>query len=512
MANKDSSDYVPKKEDYDRAIQNVEESERDRIKRLRNPEFKRSPFEEFQEKGRLSSGLSYISGLLGDGINAVKQLPYKILGTALLGLTLSVTSGVLSYNHEYNRDSKKQLGFSEISQIIDDVTKQGLVPGEGGKEVIGMARTLYQAGLNDLAMKIIEDSNLAHENDGDYYSNFSSRLRDRLNPEKKKHKYELNELFNMVSDSSKKVREHYSNLTHIRGNLPQLSQMLNDSWTEKHNDNYHTELRMVTHTSTDSKGNITTHTTLEPHSVYDDTDHYYYYHPKKGSQASESLERLIRTSGDIRIPEPYYTAKKVNDLNREAIIKSRTEKEAPKLSENDLLGIVNTWYSGSTLVLNENQIYTGWNNLIADSKNLAAIKLTAKDYHVNTSSSTNLGPKEYQVAYKTRDQIKGLNRLLDESLSVLDSNDQNLPRLRQKINQFVEINDTKERNKLGREVLDLTQEIYHTNFKNGFEVDRFRTGMIVLWSFLGTIAGGAVGFGAGCGMDYLREKQEEQIF
>lgn len=366
MIKDDSSDYVPRKEDYDRAVRDVEESERDRIKRLRNPEFNRSPFEEFQEKGRLSSGISYISELFGKGINAVRQLPYRVIGTALLGLTIGATSGILSYNNEYERDGKKQLGFSEISQIIDDVKMQGLVPGEGGKEVVGMARTLYQAGLNDLTMKIIEDSNLSHESDEDYYLNFSSRLKDRLNPAKKKHRHELNELFNMVGDSSKRVREQYSKLININDNLPQLSQTINDSWTERHNDNYHTELRVVTHTSTDSKGNTTTYTSLEPYSVYDDTDHYYYYHPKKGNPASESLEKLIQTSGDIRIPEPYYTAKKVNNPNKDAIIKSRTEGEVPKLSENDLLGIVNTWYLGSTLVLNENQIYPGWNSLTAD--------------------------------------------------------------------------------------------------------------------------------------------------
>lgn len=59
--------------------------------------------------------------------------------------------------------------------------------------------------------------------------------------------------------------------------------------------------------------------------------------------------------------------------------------------------------------------------------------------------------------------------------------------------------------------MDLTQNIYHTNFKNGFEVDRFRTGMIVLWSVLGTIAGSALGFGAGYGIDFLKREQEDQI-
>lgn len=512
MTNQNQNPYgdnTPKEEDYDRALRGLKYSKKTRDGKSRNPDFRESHLED-NRPGMISRGLSYLGNSFGKGIQSVKQLPYQIIAPVLLGLTIGITSGVTSYNHESYRDSKKQLGFSEISQIMDDVSKQGLVPGEGTSNATsGMARTLYQAGLNDLTMKIIEDSNLSHEDKGDFYSNFSARLKDRLDPTKKKHGHELNELFDMVNDSSKKVREEYSAFTQIRNTLPGISKLFNDSWTENHHDNYHTEiyLETVEHTSTDSYGHTSTYTTLEPKTrqVYDDTDHWYYYHPENANPASASLENLIRSSGDIRIKEPYYTAKKIKEQNKSAVLKSRTEKEAPKLSENDLLGIVNTWHSGSTLVLNENEIYPGWSNLINDSNEWSSVKKDAKNHHYRTNYSSDSGPLEYKVAYKTRDQINAVNRLLDESISLLDYNDKNISELRAKINQFVQVNNSKERKRLGKEVLSLTQDIYQANFKKGFEVDRFRTSMIFLWSFLGTIAGAGAGLGLGYGIDKLKE-------
>jgi hypothetical protein len=70
--------------------------------------------------------------------------------------------------------------------------------------------------------------------------------------------------------------------------------------------------------------------------------------------------------------------------------------------------------------------------------------------------------------------------------------------LEQKINELidVELHGRKGNSKrIAKEILDLSGDIYKSNFGEGFDVNSYRVGLTVLFSLLGAMGGGALGYG-----------------
>jgi len=80
--------------------------------------------------------------------------------------------------------------------------------------------------------------------------------------------------------------------------------------------------------------------------------------------------------------------------------------------------------------------------------------------------------------------------------------------LREKISQYITPLDGNAR-KLNKEIMNISKEIYKKNFKAGFDVERFRWGMIFLGGLVGTIAGGLAGWALDeLGNKYWRREEE----
>jgi hypothetical protein len=429
---------------------------------------------------------------------------------AAMGAALGVTGGVKSCEHERMREACIPLGFAEFSQIERDVMEKGIAQGEAeAPDSVGFARTFYFAGLNDLTMKIFECWNQANETGGNVSENFANNLKTRFDSQQKKHHYELEDLFKMVPEHYQAFRKQLFSMHKISESAPSISNLLNNTWNAHHHDEYHTEFYLESVTTTDSDGN--SHTHLEPRTrrVYDYTDHEYFYHPAEGNNASVALDELIDTVKDIRLKEEVILPSKINKGGEEAARNTiKTKKDKP-LSDEELRKAICTWSTGGTFSVNEQKVYAGFEDLKIRAKQWHATKETAQDTSYRTNSSSDRGPAEFQITYATRDSCNNLLNTVNEALAGVDEPARKLPELREKIDRFVTMSPSdKKYAASGKEVLALTQDVYQSAFKAGFEVDRFRAGMVALWSVLGTLAGAGIGVGANLAASRLARSRE----
>jgi len=438
-----------------------------------------------------------------------------------LGVAASFYSGHKSYEYEKLRESKIPLAFSEIHQIETDAIAQGKVIGENPNEgliereneseVGGIARTYYLAGLNDLTMKIFECSNTAHFQDGDFYKQFAKELRLRFDPENKKHHYELTDLFEIVPQSSQIVYGNLQSFIEIEKSLPEIIQAFENSWTEKHHDNYHTEIKVSYDVSTDTNGNTSMTPEYSTEQVYDNTDHSYWYHKEEGEKASFSLDALIDNFPDIKFGEEIIIPSKVNEEGEKAVRESRKlNKDDEELSLEEVKRFVDTWYAGSTLTISELEAYSLWDKVKSYAQEWRGAKKIAQDDFYKTYHPQDNGPKEYQIAEKSKNECSNLQGTLGTAIESVQFTQRSLPELKDKIFEFIETAEKTEEDgdykKLGKEVLAQTRGLYEKNFIKGFDVDRFRGEMVFLWSFLGLIAGAGIGVGVGAGASALEKR------
>lgn len=424
----------------------------------------------------------------------------------LLAGALGIFGGLKSYEYEQKREGCIPLGFSEIHQIEEDAMNEGRIDAEGVLDKgRGMEITYYLAGINDLTMKIFECWNNANKKGKDVYTQFARELEARFDPNQKKHHYELTDLFELVPQSIAHTLDDIRGITQINRTIPETEKHFDNAWDDSHYNHYHTEI--YPSTEFDSKGNA--HFVLKSRSVYDDTTHTYTYHPEEGHLAETSLNELISEIPDVRIKEQVHVASKLNKEGIRAAIESRKE-EKKELTETELRNIANTWHAGSTLIHHSDSLYLLWKDMPDHLINWKKARLEAKSTSYTTFSSFDSGPKEYQVASNALEQCKQVSQTSARIIDSIDFTKQQIPTLEDIISKFIAANASGESpDKLGKNVLALTQQIYQKNFEKGFEVDRFRTPMVVLWSFLGAIAGVGTGVAGLLGLGKLSEKYKQ---
>lgn len=425
----------------------------------------------------------------------------------VIGLSAGVAGGMNGCAHERAREARIPLGFSEISQIEKDVIRENRIIGEGGEKdsQIGMARTIYLAGVNDLTMKVFECWNEANEEGGDVSKNFAINLAGRFDPKQKRYRYELEDLFEITQDSIRPVKEQLFNFIRIKNSLPGAITNLESAWTEDHDDQYHTEFYLETETYTDADGDLDTRIVPKTRSVYDYTDHSYWYHREQGEQAARSISGLVASIQDIRLPEQIRTASKTNPEGEQAAQKSRAKKnENVALSQEELKKIADAWYLGATMTQTEPAIYQSWRSLCNNAPSWQTASRSARDAFYRTYSHSDSGPREFQIAQETQKDCSNLVNATNKVVTSVEFTEEQLPVLRAKIGDFVEsAMSTGNYISKGREVLDLTKRIYRTNYEGGFEVERFRTIVPVALTTLGLLLGAVAG---GTGGSYLQKR------
>jgi hypothetical protein len=365
--------------------------------------------------------------------------------------------------------------------------------------------TMFYAGTNDMIMKVFECSNTAYARTfiGKKTHTFASELDMRMDPTLKVHYYEIPQFLQMLPAlASKSLNESLKNFVNAYNKIREVNQYLIATWDEQHNDVYHTEVYFTTETYTDADGNMHTEQVMHTRQVYDYTIHTYTYHPNEGEKSSELLELFAAAYPELELEEKLLIPSQTGAENEYAIEKSREKELKQRLHPNQLLIMAQTWATGSTLMINMPGIINMIIGLNHDAPEFKNAKLTAHSERYKTYSSSDSGPIEFQVAKRTLEHGKNLEKLIGEIIDGILVVKNKTPDLGNEIKTLIKIEmdgikGNAEKHK--RNILSISREIYDTNFKNGFNVHPSRWWLTVFWSLFGT----ALGLGIGVGLDAL---------
>jgi len=446
--------------------------------------------------------------------NTTIEIKVAAIALAIAGM---VGLGYVGHKLEFNKEKMIPLNFSEISQIKDNAKKNN-------KEVDTF--TLYNAGLNDLSMKVFEawnDSWRYSTTDKKAYMNFADNLFDVMT--KHKFRHNLADFLKSVPEEGNNSLNKLSGFIDARNRMNTVKNHFSNTWDESHIDNYHTEMRSRTVTHTDSEGHTSTSTEYYTVSVYDDTTHTYNYNRNEGLQASVTLDNLLEDFKDIPMKIEIETADKVKSENRSAIKesrknKSKKEEEQKDFSETEYLNFANQWKFGSIIYLNKDTFEAPWNLLKIDADKWRGAKETARSDRYKTTRHSDSGSLEYQIANKTKGNCDRFIVPVNNVVNGINYIRNNMPELEKKIKLFMEYGHADEKTskaelkKMAFEIKEMTQEIYKEAFPLGADVKRYNVGMVILCGLIGLFGGGASGAGVGFIIDragnyfYNRKKEE----
>lgn len=412
---------------------------------------------------------------------------------AILG-TFGLMVGLgLGWNHEAAREASIPVGFSEIHQMERDAEYEG-------RQIGPMAR--YLAGTNDMTMNVFNAWNKANERAtvGSPVPNFASELDYNAGQKLRIHHYELPHYFKSIPDEADAARRLLEPYEQVRLQAADANAQLSRTWDESHHDVMRTEW----HTRTVDDGNGRSHTETYSTQVYDHTIHRYSYDRAHGEASSTSLDALTRKGRAASFTEDMPIAKQTNADGEYAAEKSRGLRQA--LSPQEAMTYASVWKYGSTLMTNLPVIHARLSELARDADRWRGEKNSAHDERYTTTSHWDSGPREYQTVERALSHGRDLERSVSEVLEGVDYTRAMTPVLEAKIQEFIAVQlDRKPGNakKLCKEILSITKEIYAKNFKKGFDVKRFRAGIVALAALLGAFAGGLLG----AGWDWLGKRR-----
>jgi len=147
-------------------------------------------------------------------------------------------------------------------------------------------------------------------------------------------------------------------------------------------------------------------------------------------------------------------------------------------------------------MINLPTIDLAWSELHGDASAWRKAKSKARSTSYNTNFRTDSGPKEFRVAKRALRNGRTFVNSTNEIYEGLIAAQTMPPKLLEDINNFIAIElDGAEGNgkKAGKELLDNFVHLYQANFKGGFDVDRFRFYMPLIWGIVGLAAGLGVG-------------------
>jgi len=463
------------------------------------------------------------SEILRNGYEGFKEL----LKTTRMEIGLCACAGLLLgttilCNHESERGKTIPLGFSEISQIEEDVrySNNQVEPEEievmtnRGKRMITHIGhiTRYLASGNDAVMKIFESWNESNEGDSSNMGRrFARELESHYDSLLNSHHYSLDNLLDDIPALADRALNKLDDFVHVKRGIEAVNKHFDMSWDENHIDHYRTEVYTDTETYTDSDGNTHSRTVLKTREVYDHTTHYYTYNPAEGEASSKLIDALLGKYPELKLSEKIMMAKKTNSGGEDAARKSRKERKDNPLNAQELIDIARAWNIGSTIRVNLPIVSSTYSGFPFRADQWRAAKNTARSEVYDTYSRFDSGPKEFQIAEQILAEGRSIDRGTFEVLDGIEYTRAMAPVLKEKVHQYAELINNGENGKakkLRKEVMDISKTIYKKNFKGGLDVERVRWSMIALGGLLGAVAGGLVGWGLdGLGNAYWRRKE-----
>ncbi len=420
--------------------------------------------------------------VLSRAVKAVKQVlgrtPAEVLFLGLMGLAVA---GSMAYANEAQRTNSIPVGYSEIRKIEKAAPAHEIGP-----------MTRYLTSLNDICMDIFDAWNISHRGSG----SFASELEYKLDPAFKISRDNLGSRLKGFPAQADSALSSISGFADVLRTVKDANSDLEAAWDYSRVDITHTEYHEVT----DSEGNVH----MEIREVYDYTIHTFTYDKGAGEAASLRLDRLKKDAG-LRLAEKIATAHSTSADEEYAAEKSRDPNA--RLGQDALRAIANTWNTGSTLVHNLPATYHGLQKLSEDADSWRAEKASAKSTKFRSTRRQEDGPVEYRTVKQAREDGLALESAVGEFVGGIQYAGEQVPVLESKIKEYLEIQlDGKKGDgkKLQKDIMNITKELYQRNFKNGFEVDRFRLWLVALLSLAGAAGGAVVGFGLDIAGDKFR--------
>ncbi len=417
-------------------------------------------------------------GFFSGVVELFRETKAEVYLVAAVGLIAATT---ISYKYETGRNNKLPLMFSEKSQLHKDAEAKGTSVGP-------MAE--YLTSTNDACMKVFERWNRAMSEDfkGDRDKKLAKELQEVIDPNNQEHKYNLNDLLTRLPQEAAIALNTLSHYIDAGEKAKESDNYFNNSWSYYRQDFYDT----VYETVTDEDGN--THT--ESHEEYSHSIHYYTYYPEQGAAANETLMGLLQTYPELSFQEYIPFPSKTNQEGELAMDKSIEKEKGQTFNKADFMKFATLWNTGSTLMQNVGTIAGNWQSLHGDSNIWNVSVTTAHSKSYLTYSMWDSGPQEYRDADSASDHLSGAYDSIDEIVKGILFVKTSAPQLHDKITKYIDVvtNERKGNAKtLRKEIIELTQEMYLKNFKEGADVDRFRWYMVFLSALLGLGAGALLG-------------------
>lgn len=427
-------------------------------------------------------------------LNQFKEASLRLLRDTPIEVAIGATlvacvAGNISYGYEQKRAHKLPLAFSELSQMEKEHSQKNQQLGNF---------TRFYASLNDATMKIFEASNESFNGRGanGHHDSFARELEMHVDPTFKTHKRDLPMLLKEIPSIADKALVDLNALSSVSNELNSVNAHFQNSWDDSHINNTHSEPR----TRTVSCGKDCTTTEIYYVEVYDDTTHSYYYHRQEGELASQTVDKLVADFPDISLKETLAVAKMTNAEGEYAAEKTiAPSQDKKKLDRIDFLNISRKWNRGSTYNSNLGIIYNNWNALKNDANLWREAKTTSKNHQYKTTSHSDDGPKEFQVAENALRHGTDLKKSIDELVSGVQYAKSVAPILDKKVREYIAISLDKEEGdaaKLRTEIMDIATTMYKKNIKEGYDVNGFRALVFTLVTLGGAAVGGLIGFGA----------------
>lgn len=433
-------------------------------------------------------------------VAAIRSFPYREATKRLLidtpaeiaigAVAFGSIFGAVSYHKEAAKQGQIPLAFSELGATVFELETQRGIPVP--------AMTRYYASLNDTLMQVFEANNIAHNTWGISHKSFAYELEKKVETTMRIHTLITDYAARMPADAQK-ARVSITPMTKAARDIAPAIKALDAAWDEDHDDYYRTEYYTEQECSGVGQDRVC-HTVTKSRQVYDYTVHTYTYDRQQGELAARLLRDFMQRNPDIRVNEELITAWKTEAENEWAIRESR--KRLPGYKEptqEEYLRYTNTWATGSNFAVLAPKVYDQHGKLGGITPRWAAAAPKAKSDRYRTYSRSDSGPQEFQIAEAALSYAVSISRDVNTIDGGMAAGGKDVPALQKKIVTYVNAvlhGGKGDPDTLKGEIMQEARALYTKNYAGGFDMYPAKWGMVVLWTVLGLMAGGAVGLGA----------------
>lgn len=421
---------------------------------------------------------------------------------AIGALIVGSMGGYWVYQHNNEKMGHTPIAFSEIEGTLREAR-------EKGAEVGGLTTTLSYT--SDVTMKVIESRNLAWVKAGGAdHKHFAAELEKRINPALKEHA-QISEYAALMPGEVAKAMQSLSPISEASKDAANVAANFGRAWKEDHDHHYRTEIYTVTVCTSNGK-TTSCHPSLRTRQVYVNTTHSYTYNAEYGTAAAQALGSYLAENPDITVRERLIPAKETSRENEAAMADGLKAKFKDKLpTKADILDYANTWVKGANFTIYLPQVYGGHNTLEKSFEPWNEARGTAKSVSYKTTSRTDNGPREFQIAKRAEAAARQVQSSADKITGGIQAAGTLVPQLNKEIADYVDaVKAGKKDLDVRRDkIMETSMSAYKQNFENGFDLNPFKWGMVILVTVLSTLLGSAFGTGVD---HYINNRKRRGFF